>query len=65
MELEGEGGGLLWFVTSHITSLVIALVIGMQMGCPLNCSYPNGLCVNGTCICNLEAGYFGQNCSSK
>ena len=34
-----------------------------QLSCALNCSYPQGQCFNGTCVCDQSAGYFGRNCS--
>ena len=36
-----------------------------QISCSLNCSFPNGLCVNGTCVCDQVNGYFGHNCSDR
>ena len=36
-----------------------------EISCPSNCSYPNGLCMNGTCLCNQASGYFGTNCSEQ
>jgi len=35
------------------------------MSCPLNCSFPNGQCFNGTCVCNMLQGYYGRNCSEQ
>ncbi len=36
-----------------------------QLACPQNCSYPNGICTNGTCTCDEINGFFGQNCSER
>ena len=33
--------------------------------CPLNCSFPNGYCNNGTCVCDMIQGFYGQNCSER
>ena len=36
-----------------------------QISCPLNCSFPRGYCNNGTCVCDMEQGYYGRNCSER
>ena len=36
-----------------------------QIACPLNCSFPNGYCSNGTCVCDMISGYYGRNCSEQ
>ena len=33
--------------------------------CPLNCSFPNGYCNNGTCVCDIIQGFYGRNCSEQ
>ena len=34
-----------------------------EIACPMNCSFPNGFCNNGTCVCDRISGYYGRNCS--
>jgi hypothetical protein len=36
-----------------------------QIACPMNCSFPQGTCLNGTCVCDKANGYFGRNCSER
>ena len=36
-----------------------------EMSCPLNCSFPQGQCNNGTCVCDIIQGYYGRNCSER
>jgi len=36
-----------------------------EMSCSLNCSFPNGFCSNGTCVCDAIMGYYGRNCSEQ
>ena len=33
--------------------------------CPLKCSFPNGYCLNGNCLCDMGLGYYGRNCSQQ